>query len=114
MKLCKYSDPDYKDVIGALVNRSNKDLFVQDETVRKILNGVKEKGDAEVLRLTHQFDRHTLPLEKIRVTSEEIKAAYNGLNPEELDAFWECFQPPLYAGACDAEFEQCNIAFGSR
>ena len=89
MKLCKYSDPDYKDVIGALVNRSNKDLFVQDETVRKILNGVKEKGDAEVLRLTHQFDRHTLPLEKIRVTSEEIKAAYNGLNPEELDALKE-------------------------
>ena len=75
MKLCKFSDSDYRDVIGTLVDRSNKDLFVQDETVRRILNDVKEKGDDEVLRLTHQFDRHTLPLEKIRVTPNEIKAA---------------------------------------
>ena len=43
MKLCKFSEPDYKDVIETLVNRSNKDLFVQDEAVRKILNDVKEK-----------------------------------------------------------------------
>ena len=89
MKLCKFSEPDYKDVIETLVNRSNKDLFVQDEAVRKILNDVKEKGDDEVLRLTHQFDRHTLPLEKIRVTPNEIKAAYSELNQEELDALKE-------------------------
>ena len=89
MKLCKFSEPDYKDVIETLVNRSNKDLFVQDEAVRKILNDVKEKGDDEVLRLTHQFDRHTLPLEKIRVTPNEIKAAYSELNREELDALKE-------------------------
>lgn len=89
MKLCKFSEPDYKDVIETLVDRSNKDLFVQDETVQKILNDVKEKGDDEVLRLTHQFDRHTLPLEKIRVTPNEIKAAYSELNQEELDALKE-------------------------
>ena len=89
MKLCKFSEPDYKDVIETLVNRSNKDLFVQDEAVRKILNDVKEKGDDEVLRLTHQFDRHTLPLEKIRVTPNEIKAAYSELNREEIDALKE-------------------------
>tara|TARA_B100001123_G_scaffold100618_1_gene116213 strand:+ start:184 stop:1485 length:1302 start_codon:yes stop_codon:yes gene_type:complete len=89
MKLCKFSEPDYKDVIETLVNRSNKDLFVQDEAVRKILNDVKEKGDDEVLRLTHQFDRHTLPLEKIRVTPNEIKAAYSELKREELDALKE-------------------------
>jgi len=65
------------------------DLFTQDETVRKILNDVKEKGDDEVLRLTHQFDRHTLPLGKIRVTSDEIKAAYKKISQEELDALGE-------------------------
>ncbi|MEK9629618.1 MAG: histidinol dehydrogenase [Nitrospinota bacterium] len=89
MKISKYSEPDYTKVVDALVNRSNMDLFTQDETVRKILNDVKEKGDEEVLRLTHQFDRHNLPLEKIRVTSEEIKAAYQELNQEELDALGE-------------------------
>ena len=89
MKLCKFSESDYKDVIETLVNRSNKDLFVQDQAVRRILNDVKEKGDDEVLRLTHQFDRHTLPLEKIRVTPNEIKAAYSELNREEIDALKE-------------------------
>ena len=49
----------------------------------------KEKGDEVVLRLTHQFDHHTLPLEKIRVTSDEIKAAYKEISQEELDALRE-------------------------
>ena len=89
MKLCRFSEPEYKDVIDTLINRSNKDLFVQDEAVRKILNDVKEKGDDEVLRLTHQFDRHALPLEKIRVTPNEIKDAYSELNQKELDALKE-------------------------
>ena len=63
MKLCKFSEPGYQDLVETLENRSSMDLFAEDETVRKILNDVKEKGDEEVLRLTHQFDRHTLPLE---------------------------------------------------
>ena len=89
MKVCKFSDSDYQDVVDALVNRSNMDLFAQDETVRKILNDVKEQGDAAVLKLTHQFDRHTLPLEKIKVSAEEIAAAYNEVKPEELAALKE-------------------------
>ena len=89
MKVCKFSDSDYQDVVDALVNRSNMDLFVQDETVRKILNDVKEQGDTAVLKLTHQFDRHTLPLEKIKVSAEEIAAAFNELKPEELAALKE-------------------------
>ena len=89
MKLCKFSEPGYQDLVETLVNRSSMDLFAEDETVRKILNDVKEKGDEEVLRLTHQFDRHTLPLEKIRVTSDEIKAAYKKISQEELDALGE-------------------------
>mgnify|MGYP003299057606 CR=1 FL=1 len=89
MKLCKFSEPGYQNLVDTLVNRSRMDLFAEDETVRKILNDVKEKGDDEVLRLTHQFDRHTLPLGKIRVTSDEIKAAYKKINQEELDALGE-------------------------
>ena len=89
MKVCKFSDSDYQDVVDALVNRSNMDLFVQDETVRKILNDVKEQGDAAVLKLTHQFDRHTLPLEKIKVSAEEIAAAYKEVKPDELASLKE-------------------------
>ena len=76
MKLYRFSEPDYQNVVNDLVNRSNMDLFTQDETVQKILNDVKLKGDKAVLQLTHQYDRHSLPLEQIRVTADEIKAAY--------------------------------------
>ena len=86
MKLCKFSEPEYQSLVDVLVNRSSMDLFTQDEVVRKILNDVKEKGDEVVLRLTHQFDHHTLPLEKIRVTTDEIKAAYKEISQEELAA----------------------------
>ncbi|MEC7785438.1 MAG: histidinol dehydrogenase [Nitrospinota bacterium] len=89
MKFCRFSEPNYLSVVDDLVNRSNMDLFAQDETVRKILNDVKKNGDEAVLQLTHQYDRHRLPLEQIQVTADEIKAAYKELKKEELNALRE-------------------------
>ena len=89
MKLYRFSEPGYQNVVDNLVNRSNMDLFTQDETVRKILNDVKLKGDKAVLQLTHQYDQHSLSLEQIRVTVDEIKAAYKELKKEELNALRE-------------------------
>ena len=89
MKLCRFSEPDYPSVVDDLVNRSNMDLFAQDETVREILNDVKKKGDEAVLRLTHLYDRHSLSLEQILVTASEIKEAYKELKEEELNALRE-------------------------
>ena len=89
MKFCKFSEPDYANVVDDLVNRSNTDLFTKDERVREILKDVKKKGDEAVLQLTHKYDRHSLPLEQIRVTSDEIKTAYTELNEEELNALRE-------------------------
>ena len=89
MKLCRFSEPDYLNVVDDLVNRANLDLYTQDETVRKILNDVKIKGDEAVLHLTHHYDRHSLALEQIRVTADEIKAAYKELKEGELNALRE-------------------------
>lgn len=89
MKFCKFSEPDYANVVDDLVNRSNTDLFTKDERVREILKDVKKKGDEAVLQLTHKYDRHSLPLAQIRVTPDEIKAAYTELNEEELNALRE-------------------------
>jgi histidinol dehydrogenase len=89
MKLCKFTDADYQVVIEALENRSNMDLFTHDETVRKILQDVKERGDLAVLEYTHRFDRHNLLLEEMRVTEEEIQHAYKGVSEKELSALKE-------------------------
>ena len=85
----RFSEPDYPSVLDNLVNRSNMDLFAQDKTVREILNDVKKKGDEAVLRLTHLYDRHSLPLEQLQVTAEEIKTGYKALKEEELNALRE-------------------------
>ena len=89
MKLCKFTDSDYQAVIEALLNRSNMDLFTRDETVRKILQDVKERGDSAVLEYTYRFDRHNLSLEQMRVTPDEIRLAYEGVGQKELAALKE-------------------------
>jgi histidinol dehydrogenase len=92
MKLCKFTDSDYQAVIEALENRSGMDLFTHDETVRKILQDVKERGDAALLEYTHRFDRHTLSMEQLRVTPDEIRQAYDDVTEEELAALKEAAQ----------------------
>jgi histidinol dehydrogenase len=87
MKLCKFTDSDYQAVVKALENRSGMDLFTHDETVRKILQDVKERGDPALLEYTHRFDRHNL--ERLRVTPDEIQQAYGGVTGEELAALKE-------------------------
>ncbi len=89
MKIYKYTDPDYAAVIEALENRSNMDLFTHDETVRKILQDVQERGDAAVLEYTHHFDRYNLAAEQLRVTPDEIRQAYEGVSEKELLALRE-------------------------
>ena len=89
MKLSKYTDPDYQAVIDALENRSGMDLFTHDETVRKILKDIQERGDAALLEYTSRFDRCDLSVEQLQVTPEEIRQAYNGVAEEELKALKE-------------------------
>lgn len=87
MKLCKFTDSDYQAVVEALENRSGMDLFTHDETVRNILQDVKGRGDVALLEYTHRFDRHNL--ERLRVTPDEIRKAYDGVTEEELAALKE-------------------------
>ncbi len=86
MKIYKYTDSDFDAIVDALVNRANVDFMNHDETVRDILQDVREKGDSALLEYTHRFDRHKIPLEQFRVTPEEIEQAYSRVKPEEVDA----------------------------
>ncbi len=86
MKIYKYTDSDFDSIVDALVNRANVDLVNHDETVRNILQDVRQKGDSALLEYTHRFDRHELPLEDLRVTPEEFAQAYSKVKPEQVDA----------------------------
>lgn len=49
----------------------------QNETVKQIVATIKNEGDAALLRYTEQFDRTVLTAAELRVTPEELQAAYS-------------------------------------
>ncbi len=86
MKIYKYTDSDFDSIVDALVNRANVNFMSHDETVRNILQDVRQKGDSALLEYTQRFDRHDLPLERLLVTPEEFAQAYTKVKPEQVDA----------------------------
>lgn len=86
MKIYKYTDVDFDATVDALVNRSDVNFMSHDETVRNILQDVKQKGDEALLEYTHRFDGHDLPLDRLQVSPEEIQEAYGKVKPEQIDA----------------------------
>lgn len=55
-----------------------------EAAVRHIIRDVREHGDAAVLRYTKAFDGASY--DSLRVGADEIKAAYDAVDPEVLDA----------------------------
>lgn len=58
----------------------------QNAAVRTIVKAVKEEGDAALLRYTEQFDGMKLDAAALRVTQEELKAAYALVEPSFVAA----------------------------
>ncbi|WP_201009084.1 histidinol dehydrogenase [Paenibacillus glycanilyticus] len=61
----------------------------QNETVRQIVEAIKEEGDAALLRYTEQLDRVRIDASSLRVTQEEINAAYGKVDAAFLTAIRE-------------------------
>lgn len=61
----------------------------QNETVRQIVEAIKSEGDAALLRYTEQLDRVQLDASSLRVTQEEILAAYDKVDAAFLTAIRE-------------------------
>lgn len=58
----------------------------QNEAVKAIVQAVKAEGDAALLRYTEQFDGMKLEASGLRVTKEELEAAYAAVEPTFVTA----------------------------
>ncbi|MBD2847484.1 histidinol dehydrogenase [Paenibacillus sp. IB182496] len=58
----------------------------QNETVRRVVEAVRTQGDDALLRYTAEFDKVQLTTETLRVTDDEIQAAYDRVEPDFLEA----------------------------
>lgn len=56
----------------------------QNETVREIIENVVRRGDEAVLEYTAEYDKTKLQAGELRVTEEELKAAYDAVDEKFL------------------------------
>mgnify|MGYP002572393277 FL=1 len=84
------ADADFQEKFSALVA---VDASVDPEITRRaeaIVEDVRKRGDAAVLEYTERFDR--LPaksLSELMITAEEMRAALEGLPPQQREALEE-------------------------
>ena len=85
----KIIDSQQKDIaveLKRIVNRGEAATEEVAAAVKDVVERVRKEGDPAVLEFTEKFDRVTLTLKDIRVTPEEIKDAYNRVDPRKVDA----------------------------
>ncbi len=58
----------------------------QNESVRSTVEALRTRGDEALLELTKKYDGVSLSSSDLRVTEEEIQAAYSRVEPDFLDA----------------------------
>ncbi|WP_440961116.1 histidinol dehydrogenase [Paenibacillus nitricinens] len=58
----------------------------QNQVVKEIVTAIKKEGDTALLRYTEQFDRVTLTSNQLRVTPEELQAAYGRVEESFVSA----------------------------
>jgi histidinol dehydrogenase len=70
-----------------IMNRTQSDgVLEQEASVRRIVDTVRQQGDAALLRYTQEFDGQSLTRGQLRVTGSELDAAYQQIPKRLLDA----------------------------
>ena len=72
-------------LLESMLKRSPTSYGEYEDTVKAIVEDVKNRGDEAVFEYTQKFDGATLTADNIRVTKEEIGKAYEDVDPELLD-----------------------------
>ena len=74
-----------RDILENLLKRSPNNYGKFESAVAEILEKVKSEGDEALFTYTKQFDKVEINKGTIRVTEEEIKEAYDTIDPALLD-----------------------------
>ena len=74
-----------RDILENLLKRSPNNYGKFESAVAEILEKVKNEGDEALFTYTKQFDKVEVNKDTIRVTEEDIKEAYDTIDPSLLD-----------------------------
>lgn len=85
MRIVKLNAETKKDLLNSLLKRSPNNFGDYADTVQKIVDDVRDGGDAALFSYTKKFDKADITAENVRVTKEEIDYAYTQVSAELLD-----------------------------
>ena len=85
MRTIKLTKESKQNLLHDLLKRSPSSYGEYEGKDADIVNAVREKGDAAVFEFTERFDKAKLTAESIRVTEDELQAAYAQVSPELLE-----------------------------
>lgn len=80
MRITELSGNTKQGILDDLLKRSPNNYSEYESTVSEIVDRVRREGDQALFDYTLKFDRYALQPENIRVTEEEIAAAYGQLD----------------------------------
>jgi histidinol dehydrogenase len=85
MKILKLTKETQNNILENLLKRSPNSYGEFESRVNDIIQNVREKRDEAIFEYTLKFDGATIDQDNIRVTEEEIKEAYEQVDPKLLD-----------------------------
>ena len=85
MRVLKVYKENTNNILSDLLKRSPNSYGEFESRVNDIIQNVREKRDEAVFEYTLKFDGATIDQDNIRVTEEEIKEAYEQVDPKLLD-----------------------------
>ena len=85
MRIVSLTKETKKDILEDLLKRSPNNYGNYEAAVAEILDKVRSEGDSALFAYTREFDKTEITKETIRVTEEEIREAYDVVDPALVD-----------------------------
>ena len=85
MRIEKLDQNTKKDLLEKLLKRSPTSYGSYEQSVREILDDVRDRRDQALFEYTEKFDGARISADNILVTEEEIREAYREVDPELME-----------------------------
>ena len=85
MRIIQLTEETRKDLLSTLLKRSPNQYTAYEDTVAEIVEHVRARKDEALFAYTLQFDHIALTKDTVRVTREEMDAAYREVDPKLID-----------------------------
>lgn len=85
MRTLKLTEETKNELLGNLLNRNPGSFSEYEKTVNDIIENVRNKGDKAIFEYTSKFDKCEITADTIKVTEDEIRKAYNALDPKFIE-----------------------------